>query len=161
MSARRGVLALGLAVGLAGCVSERVIGLELRPPRGPDGGPDVPAALAAWEVRLVRLEGDEGCPGPEASAAGRTPRLGHAQSFPAADGMGVAIGEVPPGRWAVTALGRDADCGVRLHGCAELVLDDGAPTRLVVETSPVATGATCGCRACDAGVCAPLLDVCE
>jgi hypothetical protein len=147
----------------AGCVSDRVLGLELRPPRAGDGGPAVPAEVVSWEVRLSRLEGDsERCPTVDDAAAGRgDARLGHAQSFPAADGMGMAIGEVPEGRWALAALGRAASCAVVLYGCSELELGGDPPLTAVVDLEPATSAEGCGCRTCDSGACTPVDALCE
>lgn len=154
---------LALALLLAGCVSDHTLGVELRPPRAPDGGPDVPADVAVFEVRLSRLEEGEGCPTVDEAASATGPgRLGHAQSFTAEDGMGMAIGEVPPGRWALAALARDDACAVRLYGCAEVSIDADAPASVVVEMVETASTETCGaCRSCESGACAPVDVSCE
>lgn len=154
MSARSACLLLGAA--MLGCVTDHAIGVELRPPRSPDGGPAVPAEVVAYELRLYRT--DEGCPSaPQAASAHPFARLGHVQSFDAVEGIGDAIGELPPGRWALAALARDAECGVRLYGCAELDVGVTAPSTLVVSLAEIALEPTCGsCRACAEGTCAPL-----
>jgi hypothetical protein len=159
----RGALVLAALVLGAGCVSDRTLGLELRPPRAPDGGPALPPEVVSWEVRLSRLEdGSERCPTVDDAAAARGGgRLGHAQSFGADEGMGMAIGEVPEGRWALAALGRDASCQVVLYGCSELSIGADAPPTVVVDLAPTASAEGCGCRTCDGGACAPVDAPCE
>lgn len=158
---RRAVVVLGLL--LASCVSDRILGLELRLPRAPDGGVEVPAEAATFEVRLSRLEGEERCATADEAASATEPgRLAHAQTFAAEDGMGMAIGEVPAGRWAVSAIARDADCAVLLHGCAEVTIDEDAPDVVVVELTASGSAETCGaCRDCDRGACTPIAVRCE
>ena len=148
---------------VVGCVSDRILGLELRPPRAADGGFDLPAEAATFEVRLSRLEGSDRCATVDEAASATEPgRLAHAQAFAVADGMGMAIGEVPPGRWAVSAIARNAGCGVLLYGCAEVTIDEAAPDVVVVELTPDGSAETCGaCRECGAGVCTPIAVHCE
>lgn len=160
---RLGGLAIVCALGLsAGCVSDRVLALEIRPPRAADGAPDVPADVVRWELRLTRLEGEARCPSATDAADARDAgRLAHVQSFEAGVGMGAAIGEVPPGRWALAAMARTAECEVRLYGCREITLDDEVPPTVVIDVAPVAIEARCGCRACTAGECDPVAEPCE
>jgi hypothetical protein len=164
---RWAALLLWAMVAGTGCASDRILALELRPPRAPDGGPAVPPEVASFEVRLSRLEDGAGCPTVDEAAAGRGGgRLAHAQAFAASDGtspaMGTAIGEVPEGRWAIAALGRSAACEVVLFGCTELSVGPDAPPVVAVELRPVATVQTCGCRSCDAeGTCTPVARRCE
>ena len=152
-----------LALLFGGCVSDRTVAIELRPPRAPDGGPEVPADVVSIEVRLVRLEEDAACATVEEAAAAIEPgRLAHVQRFAATDGMGMTIGEVPSGRWSVSALARDGDCAVRLYGCAEVVIDGDVGDVVVVDVAPASAAATCGsCRACEAGGCDPIDVRCE
>lgn len=156
-------LALALALLLGGCITDHPIALELRPPRLADGGPDVPPEVVAHEVRLYRLSEDEGCPDLVTVVSARPfAELGHVQAFAASEAMGDAIGEVPPGRYAIAALSRDAACGVHLFGCR--VLDVGVTPfqTFVVELEPVAEGAGCGaCRTCAAGACEPIDAICR
>lgn len=161
MTRARSMLALVGAL-LGGCVVDVPIAIELRPPRDADGGPAVPSEVVSHELRLYRIEEGGECP-PLALAATAAPfgELGHAQVFDAADGMGMAIGEVPPGYWAVAALSRDASCAVRLYGCAELTLGLTAPATFVVTLDAVNEDAGCGaCRACESGACAPVAATC-
>ena len=157
-------VALSLALlGLLGlgCTQEQALQIELRAPRDADGGIALPPELAQIEVRLERM--DVGvCPrADDAARAVERGRLAHVQSFPVAEGMGRVIGETPPGRWALSAIGRDASCGLVLYGCtiARFEEVDGA---VVVELEPVTSAETCGCRECDgAGACAPEATICE
>ena len=160
---RLGCLTIVCALGLStGCVSDRVLALEIRPPRAADGTPDVPADVVRWELRLARLEGDARCASAiDAADAREAGRLAHVQSFEDGVGMGAAIGEVPPGRWALAAIARTTECEVRLYGCRELALDDEVPETVVIDVAPVTIEARCGCRACNAGACDPLAELCE
>lgn len=145
-----------VAVGLlAGCVSDVPIEVELRPPRGADGGPDVPVEVERFELRLYRT--DEGCPSLEVAASARPfARLGAVWTFSADEGMGESLGELPPGRWALAVLARDAQCGVRLYGCAQIDVGVTAPRAWVVPLAPAALASTCGaCRACQGARCDP------
>ncbi|MEC7525979.1 MAG: hypothetical protein VYE22_39220 [Myxococcota bacterium] len=153
--------ALLLTLLLAGCATEETLTVELRPPRAADGGPALPIEAERVEVRLVRKELGE-CPtAAEAAASAPSGTLAHVQSFPIAEGMGRAIGETPSGRWALSALVRDASCGVLLYGCTLTRLED-AGGAIVVELEPVSIPETCGCRECDgAGACGPEERVCE
>ncbi len=146
---------------MAGCITERPIGLELRPPRAADGGPAVPAEVVAIELRLYRT--DEGCPTLEDAASARPfARLGQVVSFPLEGDMGDVIGEVPPGRWGLAVLARDATCGVHLYGCTLLDVGVPAPDTLVVELEPVTLAPTCGpCRSCESGTCEPRVVECD
>ena len=153
--------ALGLL--LAGCITDHAIELELRPPRLPGGGPDVPAAVVAHEVRLYRIAEDEECPALAVVASARPfGELGHAQTFDASEGMGDAIGEVPPGRYAVAALSRDQDCAVHLFGCRVLEVGATPLQTFVVELDRVTHLPDCGtCRSCAEGACDPVDAVCR
>jgi hypothetical protein len=154
---------LALALLLTGCVTDHPIALELRPPRLPDGGPDVPAEVVAHEVRLYRLGEAERCP-ELAVVASAAPfgELGHAQVFDAREGMGDAIGEIPPGRYAIAALSRDAECAVHLFGCRLLELGVTPFQTVVVELARVTHLPDCGtCRTCAAGACEPIDAVCR
>lgn len=160
------LLALSTSVALCGtsCVSDQVLSVEIRPPRAPDGGLGVPTQVVSWELRLVRLdEAFTSCPSvDEAARAREGVRLGHAQAFRATDEAGSAIGEVPEGRWALAALGRDASCGVVLYGCSEVMIGPNVPSVLVVEVQTALSTARCGCRTCaDGGVCTPVATSCE
>lgn len=158
---RLAAAALGLLLG--GCITDHPIALELRPPRLPGGGPDVPAEVVAHEVRLYRIAEDEECP-TLAAVASAAPfgELGHAQSFEASEGMGDAIGEVPPGRYALAALSRDGDCSVHLFGCRVLEVGATPFQTFVVELEPVTHPPGCGtCRSCAGGACAPIDAVCR
>lgn len=141
-----------LALMLAGCVSEHALELEIR------AAVSVPPEVVSWELRLARLEGDESCPSAD-EAAGAVPigRLATAQTF-ATEGM--AVGEVPPGRWAFATLARDVDCGVLLYGCREVVIGPDAVSPIVIDVDAVAITEACGCRACDVGACAPVAAEC-
>ena len=145
-----------MALVLSACVSDHYLELELIPPRAPGGGPELPAELVSWELRVTRLEGGARCPTLEEAAEARViGRLGSVQSFSREDGMGSAVGELPGGSWAVAAIGRDAACVPLLYGCTELSIDGATAPVVRVELAPVVTGSTCGCRACESGVCAP------
>jgi len=154
---------LAPALLLAGCITDHPIALELRPPRLPGGDPDVPAEVVAHEVRLYRLGADEPCPDADRVArAAPYAELGHAQVFTASEGMGDAIGELPPGRYAIAALSRDADCGVHLFGCRVLEVGETPFQTVVVELEPTSGPSGCGtCRSCDAGACDPVDAICR
>lgn len=147
---------------LFGCANETVMRVEIRPPRDDAGGPAIPSDVSAWELRLERLEGDERCPLSDMVIEGRQlGRLAHAQSFTADAGMGMAIGEVPEGRWALSAVARTESCEPRLFGCRELDLRTEVPEVVVIDVDEVSSDATCGCRACAAGVCEPVDLTCD
>lgn len=154
-------LALTMALALSGCITDHAIEIELRPPRLPDGRPDVPAEVRSYELRLYRLE-REVCP-ERALALTAAPfaELAHAQAFDAAEGMGEAIGEIPAGRWALVAVARDATCAPLLYGCSELSIGVASPGAWIVELDPVADDPGCGaCRSCQGGACDPVDAVC-
>ncbi|HEY8431000.1 MAG TPA: hypothetical protein VIL20_21625 [Sandaracinaceae bacterium] len=157
-------LAVALALAASGCITDHAIAIELRPPRRADGRPDVPPEVVSYELRLYRLEErDEGCP-PRALALTAAPyaQLAHAQAFDAAAGMGEAIGEIPPGRWALSAIARDGACAPLLFGCTELAIGIAPPGTLVVELDLIAEDPGCGaCRSCAAGVCDPVGATCR
>lgn len=156
---RLALLATSAAL-LAGCITERPIGVELRPPRGPDGGPAVPDAVVAFELRLYRT--DEGCPSVEhAASALPFAALGQVQSFVPGEEMGDVLGEVPPGRWALAVLARDAACAVHLYGCGQLDVGVTAPETLSIELQPVVVPGCGTCRTCEEGACAPLALECR
>jgi hypothetical protein len=149
------------ALLLGGCVSERAIELVIEPPRGPLGEPAIPADAVSWEVRLLRVDDDDACPGVEASAEARPfGELAEAQAF-FVGGAGVAVGEVPSGRWAFAALARDAGCRPLLYGCARVELDGDFGEAVVVPVAPVDVEVTCGCRTCEAGTCREIARVCR
>jgi len=140
---------------LIGCTRDHPLDLEIH---APDGGI---AALSAIEVRVYRVDADAGCPPIEEVAAARdVAPLASAQSFSIADGHGGAIGEIPPGRWAITALGRDDACTATLAGCAIVDVGPMATTPIVVELAPHDPLIGCGCRTCDRGSCVPFDSVC-
>jgi hypothetical protein len=148
-----------LALVLCGCVTDVAIALELRLPRAPDGSPDVPPDVRAHEVRLYRVDQGEGCPDLTTAATAESfATFAHAQAFD--DGMGDAIGELPRGTWAIVAISRDEACAPRLFGCTEIEIAD-APDTIVVELAPVAADSMCGCRTCEAGICAPIDEICR
>lgn len=149
-----------LALALGGCITDRAIELELSPPRGPDGAPTIPEDVRAHEVRLYRVEDGEGCPDLETAAlAAPFGELAHAQSFEHVEGMGEAIGELPPGAWAVAAISRDGACAPRLFGCTSFSLGS-APASIVVQLTAASSGARCGCRSCELGACTPTDAIC-
>lgn len=157
--------ALGIAAAflLVGCITDHPIGLELRPPRLPDGGPDVPSEVVAHEVRLYRLGSEESCPDLD-RVIRATPHaeLTHAQSFTEREAMGDAIGALRSGRYAVAALSRDRDCGVHLFGCRVLELGKVPFQTVVVELEPTSGASGCGrCRSCVAGTCTPVDAICR
>ncbi len=155
-------LALTMALALSGCITDHAIEIELRPPRLPDGGPDVPAEVRSYELRLYRVE-DEGCP-ERALALTAAPfaELAHAQSFEAAEGMGEAIGEIPAGTWAMVAVARDAACAPLLYGCSELSIGVAPPGTWIVELDSVTEDPGCGaCRTCESNACDPVASVCR
>lgn len=150
-----------LAIALAGCTSERAIELAIEPPRDAMGGPDVPAEVVAWEVRVSRLEDDDLCPNAEASADARPfGRLGDAQAF-AVGTAGMAVGELPSGRWAFAVLARDAGCRPLLYGCEVVELDSMIADAIVVPVEPSSADVACGCRTCAEGFCDPVEQICE
>ncbi|HHH30742.1 MAG TPA: hypothetical protein ENK57_20695 [Polyangiaceae bacterium] len=153
MSAR--VVCLSVALWLLGCVNEHALELDLV------AADPIPSEVVSYELRLLALDGDGRCPtAQDAAAAAPVGRLAHAQSF---SEVGMAIGEVPQGRWAFVVLGRDAACGVRVHGCTAIEIGPETFTPIPVRISAVTdVSETCGsCRACEAGVCAPVQSVCE
>jgi hypothetical protein len=158
---RAALLACALGA-LAGCANEHTIELELRPPRAPDGEPDVPPEVVTHEVRVYRAD-EGGCPD-LASAAGAADfgALAHVQTFSASAGIGEDIGELPRGTWAIAALSRDASCAVLLYGCTSVAIGDEAPSRVVVDLAPSGdpTSRCGGCRACESGTCAPIDRIC-
>ncbi|MCC6872686.1 MAG: hypothetical protein IT378_00140 [Sandaracinaceae bacterium] len=142
----------------AACTREHPLDLELDTG---DGGLD--AQAVAIEVRLHRLEPGQPCPPLEALAsASASAPLASVQSFRVAAAMGSAFGELPPGRWAVAAIARDASCTVVAIGCTALDVGPTATSPVVVSLAPQATAATCGaCRACTDGQCDPLGAACR
>lgn len=155
--------ALWLSLLLSACISDHATAIELRPPRAPDGGPDVPAEVVAHEVRIYRLAEGADCPDLSTVAtAARPPGLEHAQTFAASEGMGEAFGEIAPGRYGVAALSRDAECGVHLFGCRVLQLGEISFETFVIELERVTASPGCGaCRSCREGVCEPVEATCR
>lgn len=151
------------ALALSGCITDHSIEIELRPPRLPDGGPEVPPEVVSYELRLYRVEAGEGCPEQQAAlSAAPFAELAHAQSFDAAEGMGEAIGEIPSGRWAFAAVARDSACAPVLYGCSELAIAVAPPGAVVIELAPVSEDPGCGaCRSCTSGVCDPVATICR
>lgn len=135
-----------LALSVVGCISDVALEIEVRAPAG------VPEPVVSWELRLVRLEGDERCPSADSAArAAPTGRLAHTQTF---ETEGMAVGDVPEGRWGFALLARDVDCGVRMYGCREIEIGSGVASPIVIDVNVATTAETCGCRTCEAGVCA-------
>lgn len=155
-------LALSLAAPLMGCVEEREITLEIRPPRDAAGGPDIPDAVRSFELRVYRVGEDERCPDLDRLAEARPfGALGHAQRFDVETGVGDVVGELPFGSYAFVALGRDEGCAVHLSGC--LIRNVAASTTEVSipvdRVEPPFEG--CGtCRRCDPRGCLPVEIVC-
>ncbi len=147
---------------LSGCVTDHVIEIELRPPRLPDGGPDVPPEVVSFELRLYRLDDEEGCPDRARALTGAPyAELASAQAFAAEEGMGEAIGEIPSGRWALVGVARDAACAPVLYGCSELSIGVAPPGAWIVELDPTSEDPGCGaCRSCEGGTCAPVDAIC-
>ena len=142
-----------VALALAGCVTEHGIELSVR------SAVPLPPEVASWELRVSRLDGDGRCPSAEQAASARpSGRLAQVQSFEA---EGMAVGEVPRGRWAFAAIARDEACAVLLYGCTEIDIGPGVASPIVVDVDEVATTETCGCRACVAGRCDPPAAVCD
>ncbi|MFK7986872.1 MAG: hypothetical protein AB8I08_12680 [Sandaracinaceae bacterium] len=147
------VAALALLL-LTGCVTDRVLAVEVRPPRDATGGPAIPEDVVSWELWLERLSDGQGCGAVEDAASGRA--FGEPAAMQVFDdtlGMGMAFGEIPEGRWSLRALARTAGCDVRLYGCTEFALGEAAPATVSVPVEAVAPVATCGCRGCAEGVC--------
>jgi hypothetical protein len=124
----------------------------------------LPPEVVSHELRIVRLRGEEGCPGVETSAAAAEPEreFVHAQQFEAAEGRGEAVGALPDARYAVSVLSRGEGCQVWLWGCSEVALGE-AEGRVEVrlrelEGSPEGCGE---CRSCEGAVCAPDGAVCR
>lgn len=141
-----------VALLVAGCVSDVALEIDIRPLSA------VPPEVTSWELRLLRLEGLEVCPSvTDAARAAPVGRLAHAQSF--AD-EGIAIGEVPAGRWGFAVVARDDACTVHLYGCAEVVIGSGIESPIVIEPVAATSSESCGCRTCGAGVCSGV-EVCE
>lgn len=159
----RAIFVVVALLSSSGCVTDHIIGLELRPPRLADGGLEIPPDVVAYEVRLYRLDAAEHCPDATSVAiASDVAELGQAQTFDRMTGMGEAIGDIPPGRWAVAALARDASCAVRLFGCSELDIGVATPATLEVELEAVSLDVGCGaCRSCINGICDPVASVCH
>jgi hypothetical protein len=145
-----------IAIVLLGCARQHPLDLEIR---APDGGV---SSLSAIEVRVYRVGADAGCPPMEDVAAARdVAPVASAQSFSIADGRGGVIGEIPPGRWAITALARDSVCTATLAGCAIVDVGPMAMTPIVVELAPHDPLIGCGtCRTCEEGACTPFDAVC-
>lgn len=153
--------ALLLSVLLAGCATERMIALAIEPPRDGMGGPMIPTDAVSWEVRVVRLGDDDLCPSVEAAAEARAfGELADAQSF-MVGGTGAAVGELPSGRWAFSALARDVGCAPLLYGCEIATLEGEDTPDVVIPVEPVTTAATCGCRSCTDGECVEVQRVCN
>jgi len=136
-----------LALFALGCISDVALEIELV------ALSPVPSEVSSWELRLVRLEGDDACPSVnEAAGAWPVGRLAHAQTF-ATEGM--VIGEVPEGRWGFAVLARDDACTVRMYGCREVVITGGVESPIVIEVDAASSPVRCGClgRECSAGVC--------
>ena len=150
---------LGLALLCSSCVTERSVELAIEPPRDAMGGPDVPADVVSWEIRVSRIGDDDACPSVEVSASSsRFGELATAQAF-RVDGASTAIGELPSGRWAFAALARDAGCAPRLYGCVIQRLE-GELASVTIPVAAIDTPATCGCRTCASGECTQVAQVC-
>jgi hypothetical protein len=159
---RRASLVVAIGLVASGCITDHVIELELRPPRAPDGGPDVPSEVVSYEVRLYRLAVGEHCPdAATAASASAFGELGQAQSFERDVGMGDAIGEIPSGHYAVAGLARDSGCAVRLYGCTELDVGVAAPMTVVVELAAASVEGCGACRTCASGACDPIAEICR
>lgn len=146
---------LPLALLLAsGCTNETALELEIT------ASEDVPPEVVSWELRLYQLAEADACPSAEAGAsAARVGRLAHAQSF--AD-VGMAVGEVPAGRWGMAVIARDDACGVRMYGCSVVVVGEDTFNPIPIRVEPVTTPATCGgCRTCTEGTCDVVAAVCD
>ena len=140
------------ALLLLGCVSDVALEIDIRPLT------PVPLEVTSWELRLVRLEGIDACPSvDDAARAAPVGRLAHTQSFVE---EGVAIGEVPEGRWGFVVLARDGACAVQMYGCSEVVIGSGVESPIAVEVTAATSTESCGCRTCGAGVCSGP-EVCE
>lgn len=150
-----------LAILGSGCATERMIALAIEPPRDGMGGPMVPAEAVSWEVRVVRLGDDDLCPSVDAAAEARAfGELADAQSF-MVGGTGAAVGELPSGRWAFSALARDADCVPLLYGCEVATLEGESTPDVVISVEAVTSTASCGCRTCTSGECVEVRRVCN
>jgi len=143
-----------LALGLLGCVNEHAFEVDIV------AGDPVPPEVVSWELRLTQLEPTEECPTAEMSAsAARYARLLHVQTF---TGVGMAIGEIPAGRWAVAVLARDATCGVQLYGCTEANIAPETFSPIVITVRSASITELCGdCRTCESGGCSPDLSTCD
>jgi len=147
---RWGAIALLL---LAGCTNETALELEITASEA------VPPEVVSWELRLYQLDEADMCPSAEsAAAAARIGRLAHAQSF--AD-VGMAVGEIPAGRWGMAVIARDDACGVRMYGCTVVVVGEDTFNPIPIRVEPATTTATCGCRTCGAGACDVVAAVCD
>lgn len=125
---RRARLAgLALAALLAGCEG---VTLEIIEPGLGDGGVGSPGAMG-WEVRFDPVEGD-GCPSP------RGQRLGAVDLWVPAGAGVTPIDSITlaPGRYVVSAIGRDAECRALYFG-RTCFGPDAPPRFLMVPTCEV------------------------
>lgn len=139
---------IGLVL-LAGCTNERALELSIT------ASEDVPDEVVAWELRVVNVEDGAPCPtASESASAARVGRLGQAQTF---TDVGMAVGEIPRGRWAFAVLGRDVDCGLRFYGCTAVNIGGETFSPIAIRVEPVSdVTALCGsCRSCSSGACSP------
>ncbi len=139
---------------LAGCTNERGLELDIV------AADPVPDEVVSWELRLFNIEAGAPCPSVvESAGAARVGRLAHAQSF---RDVGMAIGEVPEGRWAFAVLGRDVSCGVRVYGCTAVAIGQDTFSPITIRVEGVTDATTCGsCRTCDMGACTPVDVECD
>lgn len=150
--------AILLAVALAaGCTNERAIELAIT------ASEEVPDDVVSWELRISEVERGTGvCPSAaESAGAARVGRLVHAQTF---TDVGMAVGEIPEGRWTLAVLGRDASCAPRFYGCSAIDIGGETFSPIAIRVEPVVglTELCGGCRSCDVGGgCSPVASTCD
>lgn len=135
------------------CTSERGFELDI------SSSVPVPPEVVGWELRLIQLDAASGCPSvDEAATAARFGRLAHAQSF---TDVGMSVGEIPAGRWAMAVIGRQDACTVSLYGCSVVNIGSDTFSPISIRVEPVTTTEACGCRTCTAGACDPVASICD
>jgi hypothetical protein len=132
MRARAHHLVLAIAVLATGCEG---VAIEIVETGFGDGGVGAPGVVE-WELRFEPIEG-EGCPTPVGHLFDTEPVI----VAPGTGVMPIDAIDLRPGRYVVTAIGRDAACDARYYG--QTCFGPDAPPRVVMVTTCDVTAPSC------------------
>lgn len=132
MRVRAHHLVFAIVALLTGCEG---VSIEIVETALGDGGVGTPGVVE-WELRIEPIEG-EGCPTPLGQRFESAPWF----VAPGAGVMPIEAIELSPGRYVVSAIGRDATCGARYYG--QTCFGPDAPPRVIMVTTCEVTAPSC------------------